>query len=304
MPDEQDETQADDGYSDGPDWMELGDKDADYYVAPAERERYRKHFLEAVEELAPVVLQRLSKLARLNPGSARKYSNVQGSPLEQWGANSRLYHLDSGAGGWILIAAERTLKYWANLPEVPTPLRWSPDAARVDLAQCGPYGPPSRRERESIEARIKAPLRFDCPAWEPNEESSLAYLERVKAQFESELRVELDRVESSLRYTGSKRAPRKKKDPDHFRWMVLYQVCRVSYIKIAADFSSRPGKEKVDRRSVSPSIDLTAKLLFGRHWEFWRRLRRPSPPGVPVPRTRALASRNVMIYCNTRVTTK
>jgi hypothetical protein len=257
------------------------DPEVNYSLEPSERMRIRGQFLEAIRTDAPEVLTSLrARVHRLSPQNRTKCEHVS-NPLERWAEDFRLYESTLYAGDWILKAALKTLHYWDEHPDQGVPPAWSPDAVEVDPEEPDNFGPRDNRRSSAIRSMCETPFRFEHERWNPFEVDQHTYAEQIREEFEKTLKDELERIKGMLCDPWSTPAPKKRED-EHFRWLVLCQVKGWSYVRIASTprTAKTAKQETVDFRAVSDAIKTTAQLLFGDRWKVWRDLR-PRRPGRP-----------------------
>lgn len=93
---------------------------------------------------------------------------------------------------------------------------------------------------------------FTFEPWNPQLEVERSYKARVKEAFEDSLRSYLLEMRSkSQRFKAAK-----KNESDHFRWLIKYQICGMTYAEICKEY--RQGKELA---RISEAIKPLARLI-------------------------------------------
>ena len=176
-----------------------------------------------------------------------------------------MYDPVSGAGDWILDAANRTLLHWENQPDAADSLTWSPNAADVVPFDCGfvpsercPAGPP-------VDALMQEPIRLEVAAWDICGMAWESYIKLAHTKLdEASERIAV----AWILFFGPARsqdAPGKSADY-HFRWLLESRVRRWNHAEIVANQLSAH-KTEVGTQAVSDAIRNTARLLFGERSE-------------------------------------
>jgi hypothetical protein len=167
----------------------------------------RIKFLEAVNELAPSATRALLELAAAHDFRANR------CPFEEWGTQFHLLYQHHIAD-WVRWSARMTVMFWDIQPPerrfpmlVPMPplpfgaeATFTPGECRINLPELAwnPLGP--------VLGAVAGETRAECRD---------RILELVDA--------ELDRIEQSVNNRGARPCP-VKRDLDHFRWSVRFQV--------------------------------------------------------------------------------
>ncbi len=188
---------------------------------------------------------------------------------------------------WLVLVATDTLAEWA-IRDVERPLDWN--FARLE------------RWRAALRPR-ETSLQVIIPAWAPGTETREGFIERARREINTRLdeyvasvRRELTEPEPSYlgeptldlapwfaeqirqhnsTFKGSPRAAKlpERYAPEHFDWLVRYQVLERSWLAIAAEVG-----KKGRWRTVKNGVHHVAERVIGPDYKSW--LRR-SPPGRP-----------------------
>lgn len=213
----------------------------------------RRMFLDAVAEVAPMVLVRLreSVLPLFSQAIAEdRRAHLQGGQLGQqeaspageafdrelrrWGAQ---WHLTDD---WILLAAERTAGSWDGEARLKIPPR---------------PGWLLGRDRYAWPESRKLMIEVD-PGWEPGLEPRSEAASRLEDAVKAQLRDYLKRIEALALTRGfvPMKASRRREEEGkktkvhrHFRWLAQWQVLSMTRAEIA-------DKEEVAVRSVAEAI--------------------------------------------------
>src|SRR4029077_18802660 len=84
----------------------------------------------------------------------------------------------------------------------------------------------------------KVPFQFQCPAWNPIRETKGQATIRILAEARKALKQHLEQVHNLMRAFDVSTAP-VRLSPEHFDWLVLYQVGGRPFRQIARDFGKR-----------------------------------------------------------------
>jgi hypothetical protein len=143
-------------------------------------------------------------------------------------------------------------------------------------------------------AQFPPPELKGLPAWDPHVLTRTQQRETLLKLAAEQIDAYLDAMEHQHQVMGPDlRKPESIPKPEHFYWLVLYQVKRLSFDRIVETWEKR--LEVVSRQSVTEAVRRTAKFLIGPHWKLWLRPRgKPGPvrPGraEKEPRTRKTRS--------------
>jgi hypothetical protein len=251
----------------------------DYATAPAEywwlteRMWTKVIFLQAIEEHAPVVLEKLRTQVLpvylpFHPDSPQAFQDHLidyglryliadriKAEIKEWANEFNLCGKskdDFQLLTWMTGTIIGSLMHWVAKPELP--LKWR--------------GLPER----SIGAFLEEPdpFRFQMAGWALQSETEGAFAERALLELQQQLRNYIERrrkdAQRDLRLVRMpSRLPR-----DHFAYLVLFQCLRHSHRRIADHFGC-------NRNSVSGGIRNAAKAVIGVCYEGW--LMPPLPAG-------------------------
>ncbi len=237
------------------------------------REEARDYFFRAVRRHAPEVLEDLrgEPLLRYREVWARVdhdrrvwlcsvAADEDGTPypqfvplrecLRQW---ARRYSL---LEQWCLERALATLDRWVDdEPGEETP-GWAATVTSIG------------RVTDDDEERL---FSFEDRGWEPAEELWGRAEARIRAAFEEQLATYRELMEARAASKGMERTPSAKKNPEHYEWLVHFQVQQWRPARIAEQYSTEDNT--LEESAIRMALKGTAASLG-------LRLRRP-PKGRP-----------------------
>jgi hypothetical protein len=220
--------------------------------------RYRRQFLHSIRKTTPEVLEALrddvfpgytsAALFRVASVKLEFLKTPLGSPkpspdeiaafkrrLEAWVCRFSL------SDQWLLEVALMTLERWKNASAELAALNWA------GLPFRPPPLPPEGREFD-----------FHDDGWHLEDESSSEFASRVMAAFKQQLVTYKDAIRESMRELGLSLPP-EIRQPEHYDWLVLYQVRGLSPAQIA-DLMSTDKKTLTDS-TVFKAVSKTAELV-------------------------------------------
>ena len=100
---------------------------------------------------------------------------------------------------------------------------WAQERKQFGVVQTFWFGPPPIRAQ---------PLRVEASPWDITGSTRSSFEKQAREQFERTLGEYCDQLEAAARSAGYVRT-KERRNPDHFRWLVGYQVCRFSQNAIA-----------------------------------------------------------------------
>jgi hypothetical protein len=161
------------------------------------------------------------------------------------------FRLLQKAEGWVWAIVFPTLRHWDISPAARAALEWAPDNL-----SCA--GKPS-------------PFKYDfqTAAWDARFETRGQARARILAEVAEQLDAAMDGEEAECEVLGLKRITRKTA-PEHFEWLVRYQVLGHSFKRIAKECFRT-------RQAITAGVHGAAELLIGPDWKSW--LRRSGKPG-------------------------
>lgn len=187
----------------------------------------RLHFMGRVPELVPEVLDDLEEIAQEYseaPPVEREYE------LQRWAERWHLWER------WTLRRARVTVDAWLHFDDLDR-------SSFVSVL-------PETEEPPSIDG-----FEYSGRTWHPWGFNRRKFKEMVHRDVEEALEEYMDRVERRLVNEGPYRnSARKRKQKEHFDWLIFYQVEGLSYSRVA-DRVTR------SRQTVTEAIKDTAHLV-------------------------------------------
>ncbi len=191
-------------------------------LVPGASDTHRRFFLARASTLEPELLATL-----------RNISVKDRRALLPW---AKRWHLTDG---WCVLLARDTLRWWTNNPGAKG---WEFEHHGI-FAGFFPF---------KIEP-LRVQLFYHNPTWRRRRDFEKYVLEQVRQA----LNDYCDRIESSAVAAGLKRAPRRR-ELEHFDWIVRYQIKSESFTSIAQNASY---KFKGGRQTVRKAVVELAKYL-------------------------------------------
>jgi hypothetical protein len=221
-----------------------------------DRRAYQKAFLKAIRQYTPEVLERLrdelmprySSPALFAAASARLKSKIPPrtppvpaadfadfkAALDSWAEQFRL------GDRWLREIAVLTLDRWKACPADLATLNWAGLLFRPT---------PLSLDRE---------LTFSDPGWLVESERWPEFAARVDEAFKQRLQEYRFSIEDQTSEFGVS-APPQIKQPEHYRWLALYQVRRMSPAQIADTMSD--DEQTIIENTVLKAVGKTAGLI-------------------------------------------
>jgi len=173
---------------------------------------------------------------------------------------------------WVFFAAYLTLRVWSKARRKPRHLKWR--LPRRDLPIGGRLavlnlGQEVERLLSAEQNEPASTYTFECTCWNPRTETQNGarkrILKEVGAQLDKRLKQAARLYAHSGPLFGIEKAPLAK-DPEHFDWLVKYQLQGIPFRQIAKQDASGPGQQ-----AVSDGVKSAAQLVIGRDFKKWLR---------------------------------
>lgn len=194
-------------------------------LVPCAADTHRRVFLVSAGKLEPELLATLRDVGK------------SGRSLLAW---AERWHLRDR---WCVVLAQDTLDWWANEPAAEG---WEFERS-VTIAGFFPF---------AIKPLQFGPFYYD-PTWRRRREFQKQVLDQVRQALDEYC----DRTEADALTAGLKRAPRKR-ETEHFDWLVRYQVRGESFAAIARSSSYKfNGGRQTIRKAVVELADYIALTL-------------------------------------------
>jgi len=99
-------------------------------------------------------------------------------------------------------------------------------------------------------------------AWHPARDSRSSITKIIRQRFKEKLQENLDNTEATFKeQTGIKTPLKRKHNEEHFHWLVLFQVKKMSYSEIVGPSDLRKGYLSDDTKKVRKAINDLARLI-------------------------------------------
>lgn len=123
----------------------------------------------------------------------------------------------------------------------------------------------------------RVPFRFRCGGWNPFQEKRLAAKKRILAEAKKALDAYMRQVKKLMTAFDVSPAP-VRQSPEHFDWLVLYQLGGKRYGQIA-----KHDDVALETQAIADGIRKAAMQVVGPNWKKWLR---PSEKGRPKGRAK------------------
>jgi hypothetical protein len=187
--------------------------------------------------------------------------------IENWAQSFHLWSREEsvplGEGGSLLS--------WMKTIILATLMDWAERKSSERNKWCIPF-------EFSAVAHVEdpAPFRFESEGWALSRQTEAKFRNTISGEFHAALDAYVEKHSRSAEQLGWVRLPENVL-PEHFEWLVRYQICRQSQREIIAETGT-----KRKHSAVAAGIRNAARLVAGEHYRYW--LRPPLPPG---PRKRS-----------------
>ena len=177
-----------------------------------------------------------------------------------------------------------TLKVWSESFD-KIELKWKfPESAPIHFLMKGDKPVPltGRQQVDVPHDYYPNTFKFDGGVWDIREDSRKKVTKSITDDFKVKLKEWLDHNESTANKMGLKKKNRKN-TCEHFYWLALFQVEKMSYSDIAdhvkktsEDYKDTPIEDL--NKTVRDAIRRTAQFVLGPSWRSWLREVKPGRP--------------------------